>query len=74
MGFVSQGILFPRDLIPMGIKIIPKGFDSHGNKKHSHGIRFPRDSIPKGFNSHGNKIYSQGIRFPWEIKKYSHGI
>ena len=47
----------------MGIKFIPMGFDSHGDKK-----RFPRDSIPMGIKdipmgikSHGNKIYSQGI-------------
>ena len=60
----SQGIWFPRDLIPKGIKqllekinsqgiwfpgdLIPTGFDSHG-------IWFPRDLIPTGFDSQGKE-------------------
>ena len=51
----------------MGIKkisprdLIPKGFDSHGNKKDSYGNQIPWESNPLGifFNSHGNQI-------PWE--------
>jgi len=40
--------------------LIPKGFDSHGNKRALKRKLIPMGLIPKGFDS-------QGIWLPWEF-------
>jgi len=40
--------------------LIPKGFDSHGNKRALKRKLIPMGLIPKGFDS-------QGIWLPWDL-------